>query len=290
MKTKQHSGNTVSNDQRAHKSILYLLFTAKQALALLLAFLFTSLVTNSTASAAERPLRIAVAANFTPALKKLLVNFHQQTQINTQIISGATGALFLQIKHGSPIDIFIAADSVRPAQLEREHLTLATSRKSYAFGRLALLSIAKQPQLNDLATVPVRFAIANPATAPYGKAAKQTLQTLKLWPQYQPVIIQGINVNQTFAQIRSQAVPSGLVAYSQLVMNKPNGLNGIIIPEHYHQPITQQLVIIKNSPNIAQAQQLSDFLLAPATQQLISSFGYSAIKQTAIHKGIESGS
>jgi len=285
----------MNSDQRIHKSILYLLFTAKQGLALLLCLMLSCVVTVSSASAAERPLRIAVAANFTPVLKKLLVEFHQQTQINTQIISGATGALFLQIKHGSPIDIFIAADSIRPAQLEREHLTLAASRKSYAFGRLALLSTAEQPTLDDLATVPVRFAMANPATAPYGKAAKQTLQTLKLWRQYQPVIIQGINVNQTFAQIRSQAVPSGLVAYSQLVMNKLNGLNGlngIIIPEHYHQPITQQLVIIKNSPNIAQAQQLSDFLLAPTTQQLISSFGYSAITQPIIqpitNKGVES--
>ncbi|MDP7593085.1 MAG: molybdate ABC transporter substrate-binding protein [Litorilituus sp.] len=223
----------------------------------------------------EQPLRIAVASNFTPALKKLLVEFHQQTQINTQIISGATGALFLQLKHGAPFDIFIAADSTRPAQLEQENLILANSRKTYALGQLALLSMTAKVQLSDLNKPVNRFAIANPDTAPYGKAAKQTLQHLGLWRQYKPTLIQGINVNQTFAQIRSQAVNIGLVANSQLVLNS---LTGVIIPAHYHQPIAQQLVIVKHSNNINNAKRLSDFLLSQTVQDKIINYGYANIK------------
>ncbi len=226
---------------------------------------------NLAFSSNDSPLRIAVASNFTPVLKKLLVDFHQQTNIETQLISGATGALFLQIKHGAPFDIFISADSERPKQLEQQKLILAHSRKTYAFGQLALLSMNSTAHLNDLKTVPKRFAIANPNTAPYGKAAKQTLEYLNLWSQYQPKLIQGVNVNQTFAQIRSHAVNSGLVANSQLVLN---GLAGVIIPESYHQPIAQQLVVIKNSLNINKAKQLSDYLLSANVQKIIISFGY----------------
>ncbi len=232
---------------------------------------------DSAHSTAEQPLRIAVASNFTPVLKKLLVKFHQQTNINTQIISGATGALFLQIKHGAPFDIFLAADSTRPAQLEQQNLILANSRHTYALGQLALLSINSTARLSDLNKVPQRFAIANPDTAPYGKAAKQTLEYLKLWPQYQTKLIQGINVNQTFAQIRSQAVSSGLVANSQLVLNN---LTGAIIPPAYHQPIAQQLVIIKISSNINNAQRLSDYLRSAAVQQKIISWGYASFKSS----------
>ena len=239
--------------------------------------LYTLLITLSWISASyaanEQPLRIAVASNFTPILKKLLVEFHQQTNINTQIISGATGALFLQIKHGAPFDVFIAADSTRPAQLEQQNLILANSRKTYALGQLALLSMHSTATLTDLEKLPKRFAIANPNTAPYGKAAKQTLQYLNLWNQYKPKLIQGINVNQTFAQVRSQAVNSGLVANSQLVLNK---LSGIIIPSHYHKPIAQQLVVIKKSANIANAKRLSDYLLSPEVQEKIITFGYAA--------------
>jgi len=226
---------------------------------------------SSVVSASEQPLRIAVASNFTPVLKKLLVGFHQQTEINAQVISGATGALFLQIKHGAPFDIFIAADSARPAQLEQQSLVLANSRHTYALGQLALLSMNSNARLSDLHKVPQRFAIANPDTAPYGKAAKQTLAYLNLWSQYQPKLIQGINVNQTFAQIRSQAVNSGLVANNLLVLNN---LTGVIIPSAYHQPIAQQLVIIKSSGNIKKAKRLSDYLRSATVQQKIVNWGY----------------
>lgn len=228
---------------------------------------------NIALCSSESPLRIAVASNFTPVLKKLLVEFHQQTKINTQIISGATGALFLQIKHGAPFDIFISADSSRPKQLEQQNLILADSRQTYALGQLALLSMNSNAQLSDLNKIPQRFAIANPNTAPYGKAAKQTLEHLNLWQKYKSKLIQGININQTFAQVRSQAVNSALVANSQLVLNN---LTGVIIPSLYHQPIAQQLVIIKSSSNINNAKRLSDYLLSPAIQQKIISFGYAS--------------
>ena len=219
----------------------------------------------------KQPLRIAVASNFTPALKKLLVEFQQQTNIKTQIISGATGAIYLQITHGAPFDIFLAADAVRPEQLEQKNLILSNSRKTYAVGQLALFSMTHQAKLSDLAIIPQRFAMANPDIAPYGKAAKETLEHLSLWSQYQAKLIQGINVTQTFTQVRSQAVNSGLVANSQLVLNN---LSGAIIPSSYHQPIPQQLVILKNSNNQAQAKQLSNYLLSPKIQQNIVSFGY----------------
>lgn len=237
-----------------------------------------SIVFNSQAKQTDQPLRIAVASNFTPALKKLLVEFQQQTSIKTQIISGATGAMFIQIQHGAPFDIFLAADSLRPKQLEQQGLIVANSRQTYALGQLALLSMNSLAQLDDLTSnskkTPSRFAIANPDTAPYGKAAKEVLEHLGLWHQYQPNLIIGININQTFSQIRTQAVNSGLVANSQLILNK---LSGAIIPASYHQPIAQQLVIIKNSNNISKAKRLSDYLLSPSIQQKIVSFGYAEV-------------
>jgi molybdate transport system substrate-binding protein len=245
---------------------------------LVLTLLSISLTFSSKVlSASEKPLRIAVSSNFTPVLKKLLVEFHQQTNIDTQIISGATGALFLQIQHGAPFDIFIAADSIRPAQLEQQGLLVANSRQTYALGQLALLSMNSNAKVNDITDLsqrsPQRFAIANPDTAPYGKAAKETLEHIGLWQQYQPTLIMGININQTFAQVRSQAVTQGLVAYSQLVLNN---LAGVIIPASYHQPIAQQLAIIKSSTNINKAKKLSEYLLSPKVQQKIVEFGYAS--------------
>ena len=81
-----------------------------------------------------------------------------------------------------------------------------------------------------------------------------------------------ININQTFQQIRSKAVNIGLVANSQLVLNQ---LTGTVIPSHYHQPIKQQLVILKSSKHKKNAKTFTEFLLSEAIQKQLINFGYS---------------
>ena len=230
----------------------------------------------------SKPLRIAVAANFTPVLKVLLSDFTAQTGIESQIISGASGAIFLQIKHGAPFDVFLSADSRRPKALEQAGLSLANSRQTYATGQLALYSSTLQ-SLEQLSRSHKQeseqyFAIANPDIAPYGKAAKETLIHLGLWQSYRDKLIKGINIGQTFSQIRSKAVNSGLVANSQLVLNN---LSGVIIPSNYHQPIEQQLVIMKASNNQLAAKKFADFLLSEKNQAIIVSYGYAQSKQAS---------
>lgn len=233
----------------------------------------------------SKPLRIAVAANFTPVLKILLKDFTKNTGIKYQIISSGSGALFLQVKHGAPFDIFLSADSKRPEQLEHSGYALSNTRKTYALGQLALYTLegaslqqTDQETLSILKNPPKRFAIANPDIAPYGKAAKETLEHLGLWQRYQPHLIKGVNIGQTFTQIHSKAVSSGFVANSQLVLNN---LTGIIIPEGFHEPIQQQLIIIKTSKQQQHAKILSDFLLSAEIQRKIIDYGYAASPKNA---------
>ena len=223
-----------------------------------------------------KPLRIAVSANFAPALKVLLANLPKKDAIDIQTISAATGTLYLQIKHGAPFDLFLSADSTRPELLEQEKLIIADSRKTYAYGQIALWSATQSlSDVSELNHYSGKLAIANPDTAPYGKAAQQALKNLSLWPQLKNNLITGININQTFQQVRSQAVPFGIVAYSQLAMNK---YQGIIIPPEYYQPIAQQLVIIKSSQQVKLAQQISDFILQVNNQDKLVQLGYLPIK------------
>tara|TARA_B110000090_G_scaffold43219_1_gene48345 strand:+ start:1763 stop:2542 length:780 start_codon:yes stop_codon:yes gene_type:complete len=225
------------------------------------------------ASLPTTPLRVAVAANFAPVLEKLLPQFTQQSQIPVQIISGASGTLYLQINHGAPFDVFLSADDSRPKKLQADNLTLTNTLETYAYGQLALWSAVDKLSLAKLSKIIKnnRLAISNPNTAPYGKAAKETLEALKLWQHVQNKLITGININQTFQQVRSQAVNFGLVANSQLVLNQ---LTGTVIPSEYHQPIRQQLVILKSSKQQTNAIKFSQFLLSDKIQQQIQQLGY----------------
>ena len=236
----------------------------------------------------DKPLRIAVAANFAPTLEHLLSDFPNKNRIKYQIISAATGTLYQQIKHGAPFDLFLAADNVRPKVLEQEQLIIANSRKTYAFGQLALWSATQQlSSLNKLNNFSGYLAIANPNTAPYGKAAQQVLENLSLWSKLKNRVVTGININQTFQQVRSQAVPIGIVALSQLKMNQ---LDGIAIPSSYYQPIAQQLVVLKSSKQINNAKQISDYLLQKTTQVKLEELGYLPSDITPLNTNLKSKS
>jgi molybdate transport system substrate-binding protein len=224
----------------------------------------------------EKPLRIAVASNFAPTLKKLLAQYNpsQQAFPKPLIITASSGTLFLQIQHGASFDIFLSADSERPQLLTNSGLADKSSQQTYAYGQLALWSAKKNITTDSLTALKnneQRLAIANPNIAPYGKAAKQVLENLQLWDDYKTRVIQGINIGQTFQQTRSQAVSLGIVSNSQLVLNN---LKGMLIPSRLHQPIKQQLVILKRSQNIKQAKRFVKFLMSEESQQFIAQSGY----------------
>lgn len=263
-----------------------------------LVFFFTSSLIwqpQSVAATNNKPLRIAVAANFSPVLKPLIHDFTQQTGIQTQVVTAASGTLFIQIQHGAPFDVFLSADSERPRILAQHGHVLPESVKTYAIGQLAFHSEDKQLnsalisllQQSDTTTKQHRslqhtfeqlnrFAIANPAIAPYGKAAKEALENLGLWQILQTKLVTSTNVGQTFTQLQSKSVTAGMVSNSQLVLNN---LSGIIIPTGYYQPIEQQLAIIKKTQHHAQAKRFSDFILSNKSQLKIAQSGYITVEK-----------
>jgi len=234
----------------------------------------TAKTTNSSP-----PLRIAVSANFSSTLKKLMPAFSKETGINSQIITASSGTLYLQIKHGAPFDVFLSADAERPKKLQQAGLILPNSRHTYALGQLALFS-AKNEILTIknlkhwLSSKPQRFAIANPKLAPYGQAAKAVLIQLSLWQSFKHHLVIGQNINQTFQQVRSHNVSGGIVAHSQLIAHD---LTGEIIPKNLFPAIEQQMVILQNSKQQNSAKKLQQFLLSTKVQKHIRADGYGLV-------------
>lgn len=141
----------------------------------------------------------AVASNFRGAAEELAQRFHQESGHVLRISSGSTGKLHAQIVHGAPYDVFLAADAASPARLEAEGFGATGSRFTYALGQLVLWT--REGELPGCADLLVnadrgRIAIANPDTAPYGRAAKDYLQQKGLWETVAPAIVYGENVAQ----------------------------------------------------------------------------------------------
>ena len=226
------------------------------------------------ASAAET--RVAVAANFTAAATAIAAAFHRATGDTAQLSFGASGALYTQISHGAPFEVFLSADAERPAKAEADGFTVPGSRFTYAVGRLVLYSAA--PGMVDGHGTVLRrgnfthLAVADPATAPYGVAAVETLKKLKLYDTLAPKLVQGSSITQTYQFVATGAAELGFVALSQIV-DAPGGSRWIV-PAADHAPIEQQAVLLKTGAANPAAAGFVRFLKTPAAVAIIRRYGY----------------
>lgn len=218
--------------------------------------------------------RVAAASNFRVTLEEIGAEFEKQSAHEVVLIFGATGKHYAQIVHGAPFDLFFAADAERPERLDAEGLAVPGSRFTYAIGRLALWSTDEQRVDKEGRVIAQgqyrHLAIANPELAPYGRAAKETLQSLGLWETVSGQLVTGENIGQAFQFVASGNAELGLVAWSQL---QGAGMGGSwwLVPGTLHQPIEQQAVQLRPG---AAAESFMAFVRSAKAVEIIRAHGY----------------
>jgi molybdate transport system substrate-binding protein len=147
---------------------------------------------------------------------------------------------------------------------------------TYAIGRLVLYS--KTRGLVDSAGRVLRsgrfqkLSLADPAGAPYGVAAIQTLRTLKLYDTLKPKIVQGASIAQTYQFVETGAAELGFVARSQVI--NVRGGSRWLVPKADHAPIVQQAVLLYTGDKNPAARAFLQFLKSPAAAVIIRKYGY----------------
>ncbi|HEX4710501.1 molybdate ABC transporter substrate-binding protein [Phenylobacterium sp.] len=222
--------------------------------------------------------QVAVAANFTEPAKEIAAAFKAATGHSASLSFGSSGQFYAQMAHGAPYEVFLSADAERPKKAEQDGLGVAGSRFTYAVGRLVLYS--KTPGLVDGAGTVLsrgkfnKLAIADPAAAPYGAAAVQTMQKLGVYNAVKPKIVTGGSITQAYQFVETGAAELGFVALSQ-VINVPGGSRWLA-PTADHAPIDQQAILLRTGQNNPAAKAFLAFLKSPAAVAIIKKYGYEA--------------
>jgi len=231
---------------------------------------------GGTGRAGPLVVRAAVAANFAAAQSELAQRFERETGVKVETSLGATGTLYAQIVSGAPFDVFLAADTLRPARLEVQGLAVPGTRFTYAAGRLVLFAPRWDtvgPGNVALTRHPVEHvAIADPRTAPYGVAARQVLERWGLWETFDGRTVRGENVGQAFQFVASGAATVGVVALSQVTDRPPEQY--WIIPQDLHSPLRQDAVLLREGEGKTAARRYLAFLKTEEARRSMASFGY----------------
>jgi molybdate transport system substrate-binding protein len=222
---------------------------------------------------------VAVAANFAGPLSAMGAAFTAATGHSLKISVGATGKFYSQIAAGAPFEALLSADDETPTKLVAEGLAVPNTQFTYAIGKLVLWSA--QPGYVDeqgavLATGKfAHLAIANPKTAPYGRAALEVLKARGLHDQLAPKLVTGESIGQAFQFVATGNAELGFVALSQVVVpGKPvNGSHWVVPPSLYGE-IRQDAVLLKRGEKNPAALALLAYMKSAPARALIQSYGY----------------
>ncbi len=223
--------------------------------------------------------RAAVASNFSAPMELIAVLFQQESGHTVKVSLGSSGKFYSQIKGGAPFDVFLAADEALPKQLVQEKLAVGGSRFVYATGRLVLWSA--QPGFVDAKGTVLykgsynKLAIADPRLAPYGMAARETLEKLTMWNAMQRKLVKGENVTQTYQFIATENAELGFIALSQVMRDgKVTDGSWWLVPSELHKPIRQGAVLLSGAKDQAASRAFLAFLKSGKAAAVMRSFGY----------------
>ncbi len=226
-------------------------------------------------------IQIAVAANVSYAMEDLKKAFnitHPNTKV--QVILGSSGKLTAQIKHGAPYQLFMSANMKYPEALYKDKVAV-TKPLVYAQGTLAYLSNKPQDFSKGMTVIKdekiKKIAVANPKTAPYGKAAVEAMKNASVYEDVQKKFVFAESASQTVSYTVT-AADLGFIAKSSLYSPKmkkyKENINWKEVDPKLYTPIKQGIVILKKSESSSEVRAFYDFMLSPKAQKILTEFGY----------------
>jgi molybdate transport system substrate-binding protein len=221
----------------------------------------------AAASASAADLLVAGASDLAPLTANLSQGFERIAHTKVTFTLASSGSLAKQVENGAPFDVFLSADEKLVKELVASgHLESSTV---YALGRVALWSKdGRVKSLADLRNPSVlHIAIANPAHAPYGIAARKTLETQGLWRDVQPKMVYGENVRQALQFAESGNADAAITSWTLLIGR------GILLPAEWHDPIRQAGGVVKSSSQPAIARQFVQFLISTEGRKILQAGG-----------------
>jgi molybdate transport system substrate-binding protein len=204
--------------------------------------------------------------------------------VSTTVTYGSSGSLFAQLLNRAPFDVFLSADVGYPNELAARGLTLADGTFTYGVGRIVLWAPAGSPidvatGLTAVVDPRVRhLAIANPAHAPYGRAAEAALRAAGVYDRVAAKLVLGENVAQTLQFVQSGAADLGIIARALAVSPPVRGSGqSWDIPADWYPPIAQGGAILRWAESPEAARQLRAFMLGGEARAILERYGiYSA--------------
>ena len=238
---------------------------------------------GATAASGE-PVLVAAAASLRHVFPELARAWVETGGTAPEVSFGSSGNLHRQIAQGAPFEIFLSADEAQARALVRAGRTDGEG-VVYGVGRLALLvprhsRLALDASLEDLGRALDdgrlrRLAIANPAHAPYGRAAREALAGAGLRERLGDRLLLAENAAQAVQFALARGADGGLVPWALALAGRvAREARHVLLDAAMHGPIAQRMVLLAHAGPEARA--LYRFLAGQAARDIFERSGFTA--------------
>jgi len=225
---------------------------------------------------------VAAAADLKFATGELAANFEKQTGTKVNVTYGSSGNFFSQIQNGAPFDLFFSADVEYAKKLEAGGLAEPGTLYNYAVGRIVIwippgikVDLNAQGMNALLDSAVQRIAIANPAHAPYGRAAVAAMKKSGIYERVEPKLVYGENISQAAQFVQSGNAQAGIIAMSLAISPAMKDSGKMwLIPGGLHPPIEQAAVVVKNSQKKEAAKAFIEYIKSAAGKAVMDKYGF----------------
>ena len=129
------------------------------------------------------------------------------------------------------------------------------------------LSVVADPRV-------AHIAIANPAHAPYGRAAEAAMEASHVYATAKPKLVLGENVSQAMQFVQSGAADVGIVAMSLAVAPTAKDAGRFVrVPLELYPRLEQRGVVLASADAQA-ARAFRSYLLGDAAQAVLERYGF----------------
>ena len=226
---------------------------------------------------------IAAATDLKFALPELARQFEADSGHTLTLTYGSSGVLATQIAKGAPFELFFSADEALVQDLAGQGLT-RDGGTLYGLGRLSLFAPETSPVQVDAEFNGVKaaladgkilkFSIANPAHAPYGRAAREALQKAGLWEAVSPLLVLGENATQALQFATDGGADAALVPAPLVEAPEFSGKGRHVrLSGEIAAPLRQRMVLMKSAGQAAT--DFAAFITSDKGRAVLAKYGFS---------------
>jgi molybdate transport system substrate-binding protein len=236
----------------------------------------------AAAEEARPQLAVAAAANLRSAAEELRRGFEaDRPGVAVALTFGASGTFFAQLQNGAPFDVFLSADRDYPAKVIAAGLGAAADERVYAIGKLVVwlppgstvdvqglgLAALARPEVK-------RIALANPAVAPFGRAAEAALRKAGVWEAVKDRLVLGTSVAQAAQFATTGAADAAFLPLSLTFEEALSGGMVVPVPEGLYPALEQSGIVLASARDPALARAFLAYVTGEKGRAILAKYGY----------------